>query len=95
MLILTRKEGESLRLGEDITVTVVAVKGGNVRIGVTAPRDVAVHREEVYQRISGKAEGSAEGSARGSTKGGAKGGRKDGKKGGAAADSGADSEGLE
>ncbi len=52
MLILTRKEGESLRLGDDITVTVVSVKGGHVRIGVTAPRDVAVHREEIYQKIS-------------------------------------------
>ncbi|MEE4110016.1 MAG: carbon storage regulator CsrA, partial [Halieaceae bacterium] len=50
MLILTRKEGESLRLGDDIVVTVVGVKGGAVRIGVTAPRDVAVHREEVYER---------------------------------------------
>lgn len=52
MLILTRKEGESLRLGDDITVTVVSVKGGHVRIGVNAPRDVAVHREEIYQKIS-------------------------------------------
>jgi len=53
MLILTRKEGESLRLGDDITVTVVSVKGGNVRIGVNAPRDLAVHREEIYDKISG------------------------------------------
>lgn len=53
MLILTRKEGESLRLGDDITVTVVSVKGGNVRIGVKAPRDLAVHREEIYDKISG------------------------------------------
>ena len=52
MLILTRKEGESLRLGEDITVTVVSVKGGHVRLGVAAPRDVAVHREEIYQKIA-------------------------------------------
>lgn len=52
MLILTRKEGESLRLGDDITVTVVSVKGGNVRIGVNAPRDLAVHREEIYDKIS-------------------------------------------
>lgn len=56
MLILTRKEGESLQLGEDITVTVVSVKGGHVRIGITAPREVAVHREEIYQKI---VEGSA------------------------------------
>jgi carbon storage regulator len=52
MLILTRKEGESLRLGEDITVTVVSVKGGHVRIGITAPREVAVHREEIYDKIA-------------------------------------------
>ncbi len=52
MLILTRKEGESLRLGDDITVTVVSVKGGHVRIGVSAPREVAVHREEIYQKIA-------------------------------------------
>lgn len=59
MLILTRKEGESLRLGDDITVTVVSVKGGHVRIGVDAPRDVAVHREEIYQKI-GDEEGTGE-----------------------------------
>ncbi|WP_439102571.1 carbon storage regulator CsrA [Congregibacter sp.] len=53
MLILTRKEGESLRLGDDITVTVVSVKGGNVRIGINAPRDLAVHREEIYDKIAG------------------------------------------
>ncbi|MEE4279658.1 MAG: carbon storage regulator CsrA [Halieaceae bacterium] len=51
MLILTRKEGESLRLGDDIVVTVVSVKGGAVRIGVAAPRDLAVHREEIYERV--------------------------------------------
>ena len=56
MLILTRKEGESLRLGDDITVTVVSVKGGHVRIGVTAPRDVAVHREEIFQKIADDAQ---------------------------------------
>ena len=53
MLILTRKEGESLRLGDDIVVTVVSVKGGNVRLGIDAPREVTVHREEVYERIAG------------------------------------------
>ncbi|MEM6546039.1 MAG: carbon storage regulator CsrA [Pseudomonadota bacterium] len=52
MLILTRKEGESLRLGDDITVTVVSVKGGHVRLGITAPREVAVHREEIFQKIA-------------------------------------------
>ncbi len=54
MLILTRKVNESLIVGDDITITVLGVKGNQVRLGVTAPRDVAVHREEIYQRISGE-----------------------------------------
>ena len=51
MPILTRKIGESLMIGKDVTVTVVEVKGNQVRIGVSAPKDVAVHREEIYERV--------------------------------------------
>ena len=51
MLILTRRVGERLVIGENVTVTVLGVKGHQVRIGIDAPRDVTVHREEIYQRI--------------------------------------------
>ena len=51
MLILTRKSGESLMIGEDISVTVLGVKGNQVRIGINAPKDIAVHREEVFDKI--------------------------------------------
>ena len=57
MLILTRRVGESLMIGDDVTITVLGVKGNQVRIGVNAPKEVAVHREEILNRIE---EASAE-----------------------------------
>ncbi|HCS27397.1 MAG TPA: carbon storage regulator [Spongiibacteraceae bacterium] len=51
MLILTRRIGETLMIGDEVTVTVLGVKGNQVRIGVTAPQDVSVHRQEVYEKI--------------------------------------------
>jgi len=52
MLILTRRVGESLMIGDDVTITVLGVKGNQVRIGVKAPKEVAVHREEILDRIA-------------------------------------------
>jgi carbon storage regulator len=51
MLVLTRRETESLRIGDEVTVTVIAIRHGQVRIGIAAPKSVPVHREEVYVRI--------------------------------------------
>ncbi len=51
MLILTRKVGETLIIGDDITVTICAVKNSQVRVGIKAPKDVDIHREEIYERI--------------------------------------------
>jgi carbon storage regulator len=51
MLILTRRVGETLMIGDEVSVTVLGVKGNQVRLGITAPKDVGVHREEIYQKI--------------------------------------------
>jgi len=62
MLILTRRVGESVVIGEDVTVTVLGVKGNQVRIGINAPKTVSVHREEIFERIksgTGRAEGES------------------------------------
>ena len=57
MLILTRRVGETLMIGDEVTVTVLGVKGNQVRIGVNAPKEVAVHREEIYERIKREQQG--------------------------------------
>lgn len=57
MLILTRRVGETLMVGDDVSITVLGVKGNQVRIGVNAPREIAVHREEIYNRIQQEKEG--------------------------------------
>jgi carbon storage regulator len=57
VLILTRRIGESLKIGEEVTITVLGVKGSQVRVGIAAPKRVAVHREEIFERI--KAEQAA------------------------------------
>ena len=64
MLILTRRVGESVVIGEDVTVTVLGVKGNQVRIGINAPKTVAVHREEIFERIkNGRTVGDGAGTA--------------------------------
>ncbi len=65
MLILTRKVGERLMIGDDIAVTVLSVKGNQVRVGVQAPASIAVHREEIYDRIQNERNGQKVVSARG------------------------------
>ena len=59
MLILTRRMGETLIIGDDVNVTVLGVKGNQVRLGINAPKDVSVHREEIYMRIRDEQEGDA------------------------------------
>jgi len=56
MLVLTRRTGETIRVGHDIVVRIVALKGNQVRVGIDAPREVAVHRQEIYERIKTEAE---------------------------------------
>ncbi len=61
MLILTRRVGESLMIGDNVNVTVLGIRGNQVRIGVNAPKDVAVHREEIYERIQQEKDDDADG----------------------------------
>jgi carbon storage regulator len=63
MLILTRRVGETLMIGDNVTVTVLRVKGNQVRLGVSAPKDVSVHREEIFQRIQQEEAGDTKESA--------------------------------
>ena len=61
MLILTRRVGETVMIGNDVTVTVLGVKGNQVRVGINAPKNVAVHREEIYERIKREQQGEPNG----------------------------------
>jgi len=59
MLILTRRVGETVMIGDDVTITVLGVKGNQVRVGINAPKHVAVHREEIYERIKREQQGGS------------------------------------
>ena len=59
MLILTRRVGETVMIGDNVTVTILGVKGNQVRVGVNAPKEVAVHREEIYARIKREEQAAA------------------------------------
>jgi carbon storage regulator len=61
MLILTRRVGETVMIGDEVTITVLGVKGNQVRVGINAPKSVAVHREEIYERIKREQQGGGEG----------------------------------
>lgn len=52
MLILSRRSGESIRIGDEVTITILQIKGGQIKIGINAPKEIAVHREEVFQRLA-------------------------------------------
>jgi carbon storage regulator len=65
MLILTRRVGETVMIGNDVTVTILGVKGNQVRVGINAPKNVAVHREEIYERIKREQQGDAQGESQG------------------------------
>ena len=61
MLILTRRVGETVMIGDEVTITVLGVKGNQVRVGINAPKSVAVHREEIYERIKREQQGDTTG----------------------------------
>jgi carbon storage regulator len=67
MLILTRRVGETVMVGDEVTVTVLGVKGNQVRLGINAPKHVAVHREEIYERIKHEGPGKSSGESKGAT----------------------------
>lgn len=69
MLILTRRTGETLMIGDDVTLTVLGVKGNQVRLGINAPKSVPVHREEIYERIKQEMADAVKGHANGDTAG--------------------------